>query len=45
MIVEGDFSRKMNGMTFDMSQRYIAKSDPYTVMVSTHNDPGGLKGT
>ena len=34
MIVEADFFRRMNEMTFDMSQRYITKSDPYTVMVS-----------
>ena len=26
----------------DVSERYIAKSDPYIVMVSTPNAPGGL---
>ena len=45
MSVEGDFFRKNERMMFDMSQRYIAKSDPYIVMVSSHNNPGGLKGT
>ncbi len=27
-----------------VSERYIAKSDPYIVMVSTPNAPGGLFG-
>jgi hypothetical protein len=39
----GDFFRK--GMQEDVrhvSERYIAKSDPYIVMVSTPNGPDGL---
>ena len=43
LIDEGDFFRK--GEQEDVrhvSERYIAKSDPYIVMVSTPNTPGGL---
>jgi hypothetical protein len=43
LIDEGDFFRK--GEQEDIrhvSERYIAKSDPYIVMVSTPNGPGGL---
>ena len=43
LIDEGDFFRK--GEQADVrhvSERYIAKSDPYIVMVSTPNGPGGL---
>jgi hypothetical protein len=43
LIDEGDFFRK--GEQEDVrhvSERYIAKSDPYIVMVSTPNAPGGL---
>jgi hypothetical protein len=43
LIDEGDFFRK--GEQEDVrhvSERYIAKSDPYIVMVSTPNSPGGL---
>jgi hypothetical protein len=43
LIDEGDFFRK--GEQEDVrhvSERYIAKSDPYIVMVSTPNGPGGL---
>src|SRR5919202_5149164 len=43
LIDEGDFFRK--GEQEDVrhiSERYIVKSDPYIVMVSTPNAPGGL---
>jgi terminase large subunit-like protein len=43
LIDEGDFFRK--GEQEDVrhvSERYIAKSDPYIVMVSTPNSPNGL---
>ena len=43
LLDEGDFFRK--GEQEDVShvsERYIAKSDPYIVMVSTPNLPGGL---
>ena len=43
LIDEGDFFRK--GEQEDLrhvSERYIGKSDPYSVMVSTPNNPGGL---
>jgi hypothetical protein len=43
LIDEGDFFRK--GEQEDVrhvSERYIGKSDPYIVMVSTPNNPGGL---
>ena len=43
LIVEADFYRK--GEQEDVrhvSERYIAKSDPFIVMVSTPNAPGGL---
>jgi hypothetical protein len=43
LIDEGDFFR--NNEQDDVrhvSERYIAKSDPYIVMVSTPNAPGGL---
>src|ERR1051325_8747303 len=43
LIDEGDFFRK--GEQEDVrhvSERYIAKSDPYIVMVSTPNTPDGL---
>ncbi len=43
LIDEGDFFRK--GEQEDVrhvSERYIAKSDPYIVMISTPNGPGGL---
>jgi hypothetical protein len=43
LIDEGDFFRK--GEQEDVrhvSEKYIAKSDPYIVMVSTPNAPGGL---
>ena len=43
LIDEGDFFRK--GEQEDVrhvSERYIAKSDPYIVMVSTSNAPDGL---
>ena len=43
LIDEGDFFRK--GEQEDVrhvSQRYIAKSDPYIVMISTPNAPDGL---
>ena len=34
---------KENKKTLDMlDERYIGKSDPYIVMVSTPNNPGGL---
>jgi hypothetical protein len=43
LIDEGDFFRKseQNEVRY-VSERYIAKSDPYIVMVSTPNAPGGL---
>lgn len=43
LVDEADFFRK--GEQEDVrhvSERYIAKSDPYIVMVSTPNAPGGL---
>jgi hypothetical protein len=46
LLDEADFFRKSEQEDVrHVSERYIAKSDPYTVMVSTHNNPGGLKGT
>jgi hypothetical protein len=43
LLDEGDFfnPREMQEAR-DVSERYIAKSDPYIVMVSTPNLPGGL---
>ena len=43
LLDESDFFR--NGEQEDVrhvSERYIGKSDPYIVMVSTPNNPGGL---
>jgi hypothetical protein len=43
LVEEADFFRK--GEQEDVrhvSERYIAKPDPYIVMVSTPNGPGGL---
>ena len=43
LIDEGDFFRKGEQEEVrHVSERYIAKSDPYIVMVSTPNAPGGL---
>jgi hypothetical protein len=43
LIDEGDFFRKgEQADARDVSERYIAKSDPYIVMVSTPNAPDGL---
>jgi hypothetical protein len=43
LIDEGDFFRKgEQGDVRHVSERYIAKSDPYIVMVSTPNAPDGL---
>jgi len=43
LIDEGDFFRKNEQDDVrHVSERYIAKSDPYIVMVSTPNAPGGL---
>ena len=43
LIDEGDFFRKseQDDVRF-VSERYIGKSDPYIVMVSTPNAPNGL---
>jgi hypothetical protein len=43
LIDEGDFFRKSEQVDVrHISERYIAKSDPYIVMVSTPNAPDGL---
>ena len=43
LIDEGDFAPKFQQNDVrNVSERYIAKSDPYIVMVSTPNAPGGL---
>ena len=43
LIDEGDFFRKNEQEEVrQVSERYIAKSDPFIVMVSTPNAPGGL---
>ena len=43
LIDEGDFFRKEEQEDVrHVSERYIAKSDPYIVMVSTPNAPDGL---
>src|ERR1043165_333772 len=43
LIDEGDFFRKSEQEDVrHVSERYIAKSDPYIVMVSTPNSPNGL---
>jgi hypothetical protein len=43
LIDEGDFMPKFQqDEVRSVSERYIAKSDPYIVMVSTPNAPGGL---
>jgi late competence protein required for DNA uptake (superfamily II DNA/RNA helicase) len=43
LIDEGDFFRKREQEDVrHVSERYIAKSDPYIVMVSTPNAPDGL---
>jgi hypothetical protein len=43
LIDEGDFFRKSEQEDVrHVSERYIAKSDPYIVMVSTPNAPDGL---
>ena len=43
LIDEGDFFRKNEQEEVrHVSERYIAKSDPYIVLVSTPNAPGGL---
>jgi hypothetical protein len=43
LIDEGDFLRKSEQDDVrHVSERYIAKSDPYIVMISTPNNPGGL---
>ncbi len=43
LIDEGDFLRKSEQEDVrHVSERYIGKSDPYLVMVSTPNNPGGL---
>lgn len=43
LIDEGDFFRKSEQEDVrHVSERYIGKSDPYIVMVSTPNAPGGL---
>jgi hypothetical protein len=34
--------QSLNRKTLDAYERYIGKSDPYIVMVSTLNTPGGL---
>ena len=43
LIDEGDFFRKaeQEDVSF-VTERYIGKSDPYIVMVSTPNAPNGL---
>ena len=43
LIEEGDFFRKNEQDDVrHVAERYIAKSDPFIVMVSTPNAPGGL---
>ena len=43
LLDEGDLFRKAEQEDVrHVSERYIGKSDPYIVMVSTPNDPGGL---
>jgi hypothetical protein len=43
LVDEGDFAPKFQQDELrSVSERYIAKSDPYIVMVSTPNAPGGL---
>ena len=43
LIEEGDFFRKIEQDDVrHVAERYIAKSDPIVVMVSTPNAPGGL---
>jgi hypothetical protein len=43
LIDEGDFMPKFQqDEVRSVSERYIAKSDPYIIMVSTPNAPGGL---
>jgi hypothetical protein len=43
LVDEGDFAPKFQqDEVRSVSERYIAKSDPYIVMVSTPNAPGGL---
>jgi hypothetical protein len=43
LLEEGDFAPKFQQEDArHVSERYIAKSDPYIVMVSTPNAPGGL---
>jgi hypothetical protein len=43
LIDEGDFAPKFQqDEVRSVSERYIAKSDPYIIMVSTPNAPGGL---
>jgi hypothetical protein len=43
LVDEGDFAPKFQqDEVRSVSERYIAKSDPYIVMVSTPNTPGGL---
>ena len=43
LIEEGDFFRKnQQDDVRHVAERYIAKSDPFIVIVSTPNAPGGL---
>lgn len=43
LIEEGDFfSKSEQENVRHVAERYVAKSDPYIVMVSTPNEPGGL---
>ena len=43
LLDESDFSkREQEDNVRHVSERYIGKSDPYIVMVSTPNVPGGL---
>jgi hypothetical protein len=42
LLDEADFFRKEQEDVRHVSERYIGKSDPYIVMVSTPNNPGGL---
>jgi hypothetical protein len=43
LVDEGDFFRKNEQEDFrHVAERYIAKSDPFIVLVSTPNAPGGL---
>ena len=43
LLDEADFHRKSDQQEVrDVAERYIGKSDPYIVMVSTPNNPGGL---